>query len=105
MHQRTQDAMTYVRKYGNADLFITFTSNPKWSEITEELKEYQKPVPRHDLVAKVFRQNLVLLMNFLTEGHIFGEDECYMYTIEWQKRGLPLAHIILWLNKKLHATK
>ena len=44
-------------------------------------------------------------MNLLTKGHIFGEDKCYMYTIEWQKRGLPYAHILIWLNKKLHADK
>ena len=25
MHERTQDAMRYVRKYGRPDLFITFT--------------------------------------------------------------------------------
>ena len=33
MHEYTQDAMTYVRIYGRPDLFITFTCNPKWSEI------------------------------------------------------------------------
>ncbi|GFW40730.1 ATP-dependent DNA helicase [Trichonephila clavipes] len=31
MHERTQDAMTYVRHFGRPDLFITFTCNPKWS--------------------------------------------------------------------------
>ena len=44
-------------------------------------------------------------MNFLTKSHIFGEDKCYMYTIEWQKIGLPHAHILLWSNKKLHTDK
>ncbi|CAE1312479.1 unnamed protein product [Acanthosepion pharaonis] len=34
MHERTQDAMTYVRHYGRPDLFVTFTCNPKWVEIT-----------------------------------------------------------------------
>lgn len=29
MHERTQDAMTYVRHYGRPDLFITFTCNTK----------------------------------------------------------------------------
>ena len=57
--------MTYVRKYGNADLFITFTWNPNWSEITEELYK----VHMHDLVARVFRQKLILLMIFLTKAY------------------------------------
>ncbi|GFR29131.1 ATP-dependent DNA helicase [Trichonephila clavata] len=37
MHEHTQDAMTYVRNYGRPDLFITFTCNPAWSEIANEL--------------------------------------------------------------------
>ncbi|XP_067930639.1 uncharacterized protein [Watersipora subatra] len=37
MHERTQDAMTYVRNYGRPDLFITFTCNSKWDEISNEL--------------------------------------------------------------------
>jgi hypothetical protein len=28
MHERIQDAMTYVRNYGCPNLFITFTCNP-----------------------------------------------------------------------------
>ena len=28
MHERQQDATTYVRKYGHPDLFITMTCNP-----------------------------------------------------------------------------
>jgi hypothetical protein len=31
----TQRVMTYVRKYERPDLFETFTSNPKWSDITD----------------------------------------------------------------------
>ncbi|GBM88716.1 hypothetical protein AVEN_204010-1 [Araneus ventricosus] len=37
MHERTQDAMTYVKNYGRPDLFITFTCNPNWTEIQQEL--------------------------------------------------------------------
>jgi hypothetical protein len=28
VHEKNQDAMTYVRKFGRPDLFITFTCNP-----------------------------------------------------------------------------
>lgn len=30
MHQRIQDAMTYVRNYGRPDLLMKFTCNSKW---------------------------------------------------------------------------
>ena len=36
-HEYAQAAMTYVRNYGTPDLFITFTCNPKWTEIEREL--------------------------------------------------------------------
>lgn len=32
MRERYHDAMTIVGKFGTPDLFITFTSNPNWTE-------------------------------------------------------------------------
>jgi len=55
MHERTQDAMTYVRHYGRPDLFITFTCNPRWDEIKELLLPGQRSYDRHDIIARVFR--------------------------------------------------
>ncbi|GKB97275.1 hypothetical protein Tco_0983412, partial [Tanacetum coccineum] len=37
MMRNYQDAVALCRTYGNPDLFITFTSNPKWPEISEML--------------------------------------------------------------------
>ncbi|GJX45574.1 helicase [Tanacetum coccineum] len=37
MMQNYQDAMALCRAYGNPDLFITFTFNPKWPEISKML--------------------------------------------------------------------
>ncbi|GBP93841.1 ATP-dependent DNA helicase PIF6 [Eumeta japonica] len=37
MNEKSQDAMTYVRKFGRPDLFITFTCNPEWPEIKRKL--------------------------------------------------------------------
>ncbi|GBP95553.1 hypothetical protein EVAR_67759_1 [Eumeta japonica] len=101
MHERTQDAMAYVRHYGRPDLFITFTCNPKWPEITELLSEGQQSHDRHDIVARVFNVKVKHMMKLLTVGRIFGEKRCHMYTIEWQKRGLPHFHILLWLKEKI----
>ncbi|GFQ71286.1 helitron_like_N domain-containing protein [Trichonephila clavata] len=44
-------------------------------------------------------------MNLITKAKIFGVAQCYMYTIEWQKRGLPHAHILVWLQEALHVHK
>ncbi|XP_071709132.1 uncharacterized protein [Rutidosis leptorrhynchoides] len=56
MLQNYQDAMALCREFDNPNLFITFTSNPKWPEI---------------------------------EG---------IHIIEFQKRGLPHVHILIWLT-------
>ena len=37
MHERQQDALSYVRKYGHPDLFITTATNPSWPEIKDNL--------------------------------------------------------------------
>ena len=104
MHEYTQDAMTYVRKYGRPDLFITFTCNPAWPEIQGHLLLGQKSTDRHDLIARVFKQKLTNMMNLITKSSIFGDTQCWMYSIEWQKRGLPHAHILIWLKEKIRST-
>ena len=49
--------MGIVRKYGKPDLFITFTCNPQWEEITSALLLNQKASDRPDLIVRVFRLN------------------------------------------------
>ncbi|XP_026467790.1 uncharacterized protein LOC113371378 [Ctenocephalides felis] len=105
MHDYAQDAMYVivrnVRKYGRPDLFITFTCNPKWIEIKKELIHDQTPGDRHDITARVFKQKLKYLLNFIIKHHVYGQVRCWMYSVEWQKRGLPHAHILVWLIDKM----
>ena len=100
MNARFQDAMAIVRAYGKPDLFITFTCNPNWQEILDELLPGQKPFDRPDLIARVFNIKLQQLKDDLVKKHVFGKVIAYMYTIEFQKRGLPHAHILLILSKE-----
>ncbi|KAF0694048.1 ATP-dependent DNA helicase, partial [Aphis craccivora] len=71
MHEYAQDAMSYVRHYGTADLFITFTCNPQWIEIKQELYPGPSPIHRHDITARVFRQKLKSLMDFIVKHYVF----------------------------------
>lgn len=82
--------MSYVRKYGTADLFITFTCNSKRKEIIELLKPGQKPHHQYD-IARVFKQKLKDLMKMIVQNHIFGDVLCYMCSVEWQKRGYYIS--------------
>ncbi|XP_063920741.1 uncharacterized protein LOC135135573 [Zophobas morio] len=102
MHERTQDAMTYVRHYGRRDLFITFTCNPQWKDIADALLPGQKPHDRHD-ISQVFHLKVKAIMSLLTKENLFGKVRCFMYSVEWQKRGLPQIHILLWLEQRVSA--
>lgn len=79
----------------------TFTCNPTWTEITQYLLPGQSSRDRHDITARVFKQKLKLFMNFIVRHQVFGETRCWMYSVEWQKRGLPHAHILFWLINKI----
>ncbi len=55
MHERYIDAMAMVLRIGKPDLFITFTCNPQWPEIQNNLYPGQRAVDRPDLVSRVFK--------------------------------------------------
>jgi ATP-dependent DNA helicase PIF1 len=95
-----QDAMAGVRVHGKPDLFLTITTNPNWPEIKNELIEGQTPKERSDLIARVFRLKLTTLMNDILNNQKLGETVAYVYVIEFQKRGLPHAHILIMLREQ-----
>jgi hypothetical protein len=95
MIQRYQDAMAIVRTFGKPEYFITVTCNPNWKEITEQLARGEIASQRPELIARVFHSKLKELIRDLQRGHAFGVPCALIYTIEFQKRGLPHAHILL----------
>ena len=105
MYQLYQDAMAIVRHFGKPDLFITFTCNPKWPEITKELLPHQTAADRPDLTSRVFHIKLQELLKDLCTKQCLGKVIAYVYVVEFQKRGLPHAHILLILapEDKIHS--
>ena len=95
MSARYQDAMAIVRKVGNPSFFITVTCNPKWVEIQRALLPGQAATDRPDIVARVFKSKLDSITDDLNS--IFGRCVATIYSVEFQKRGLPHAHILLCL--------
>ena len=74
MAQNYQDVMAICRWAGYPDLFITFTCNPKWPEISLFLDSIpdQKAEDRPDIVARLFKIKLDQLLHDLTHGKHFG---------------------------------
>jgi hypothetical protein len=100
MHQQYLDSMAVFQRFGRPHLFITGTANPEWPEIKENLKPGQKAIDRPDLVARVFKLKKQQLIQELYSGSIFGKCVARTHCIEFQKRGFPHAHILIWLKLK-----
>ena len=92
--------MAIARALGKPALFITFTANPRWREILENLFPGQVANDRPELIARVFKMKLDELLDDLKRKHIFGRYTGIVHVIEWQKRGLPHAHILLFLDPR-----
>ena len=68
------DAMTICKHFGFPDLFITFTCNPKWPEITRFVKQRKLNVEdRPDIVCRIFKIKLDSLMQDLTKKNLLGK--------------------------------
>ncbi|XP_019157984.1 PREDICTED: uncharacterized protein LOC109154705 [Ipomoea nil] len=99
MIQNYQDAMAICRFIGYPNLFITFTCNPKWPEVQRFLeKRNLKAEDRPDIVCRIFKMKLDCVIKEIKNGKLFGPIRAVIYTIEFQKRGLPHAHILFFLQ-------
>lgn len=114
MKQKTADGLQIVHKIGKPLFFITFTCNPKWPEILSALPPGQTASDQPILTCRVFKMKLQALLSRLKSGLIFqlhdangnvvdnvqhfqlknGRSSGFIISvIEFQKRGLPHAHI------------
>ncbi|MBW0522192.1 hypothetical protein O181_061907 [Austropuccinia psidii MF-1] len=98
MVQLYHDAMALVTALGRPSLFITMTANPKWQEIQRCLLDDKTASDRPDLISRIFNIKLQSLVQDLTKNKRFGMVKSYVYTVEFQKGGLPHAHIIVILH-------
>ncbi|XP_074355163.1 uncharacterized protein LOC141693869 [Apium graveolens] len=101
--QNYQDAMAICRWVGYPDLFITFTCNPKWKEINDMLSliGQKNDSNRVDIICRVFEIKLQQLIHYIKKEQPFGKVMACLYTIEFQKRGLPHTHILLFLHPSM----
>ncbi|GLT40747.1 hypothetical protein SLA2020_148590 [Shorea laevis] len=101
MQQLYQDAMCICQHFGNPDCFLTFTCNSHWNEIKEALKfiPKQKVEDHPDLPVRVFKMKLTALLRFIKQRKHFGKQEAIVYIVEFQKKGLPHVHILLWVDQ------
>ena len=73
MQQRYQDAMAMLSRFGNLDIFLTFTTNPSWPEITNNLRDGQNYKDSPDLLARVYRLKQKELLRDIWEAGVLGK--------------------------------
>ncbi|XP_045800265.1 uncharacterized protein LOC123894338 [Trifolium pratense] len=90
MFNNCQDAMGICKRFGYPDLFITVTCNANWPEIRNFIdRRGLQPSDRPDIICRVFKMKLDQMMADFKKDQIFGKVIAGMYTVEFQKRGLP----------------
>ena len=82
------------------------TCNPKWKELKDVLKKFLIEATPNDIpniTVRLFHTKFLDLLYDITQNEIFGSILAHVYTIEFQKRGLPHVHLLVTLhpNNKL----
>jgi hypothetical protein len=103
MQRLFQDSIAIISYFGKPNFFITFTANPQWPEILRELKEGQNPLDQPDLITRIFRLKCKEFLADLHKG-VLGEHEGHLYTIKYQKHGLPHIYILLFVSSRWRFT-
>ncbi|OBZ78054.1 hypothetical protein A0H81_02325 [Grifola frondosa] len=111
MYQLFQDSMAICRHFRKPDIFLTMTANPNWPEIQEALLEINKAdndpddtarkqtaADRPDIVVRVFKLKKEALLKKIKDG-FFGNLAADVWVIEFQKRGLPHMHLLIFLEE------
>jgi hypothetical protein len=94
--------MAICKKFGPPSLFITMTANPYWPEILGEIPPGSNAYDHPTITARVFNLKVQHLIFQLTKMRRLGTVIAYVYTIEFQKQGLPHMHMMVTLNEKDH---
>ena len=94
-----QETLAIGAEFGTPDIFLTFTANPNWVEITKFSDNETHKQQRADIVARVFRLKTKRLIDTVKKDMTFGKVIAHSCSEEEQKRALPHIHLLVWLSK------
>ena len=94
--EQIADSLAIAAMYGPPTFFITITCNSQWPEIQSQLLPGQDYTDNPVVVCRVFRRKLMLLEKALRSMFPNAGGLLYIiHCVEFQKRGLPHAHILV----------
>ena len=92
--------MAIAQYFQKINLFITVTANPHWEEVQRELLPGQEPSDRPDLIARVFQLKKEAILHDIIKNGIFSRTVVKIFTIKFQKQGLPHMHLLIFLEEE-----
>ena len=99
------DGLAIIRRHRKPTYFLMVTCNPNWPEIRNYPgMDGQGASDRPDITCQVFHQNLKKILDVLQQG-LLGSKIYLLHIVEFQTRGLPLAHITLSHKPPMKSTK
>src|SRR5882762_397196 len=94
--EQIANSLVIAAAFGPPTFFVTFTCNANWPEIQSQLRPGQDFTDVPIVVVHVFQQKLSTLESTLKSMFPNAGRLLYIiHSIEFQKRGLPHAHILL----------
>jgi hypothetical protein len=87
------DSLAICRSKGKPSFFITITTNPNWPEIVERLQPGQSASDISVIVCRVFKARMQVAIQAIKQ--YIGSLVYIVRVVEFQKRGLPHAHIVV----------
>ena len=93
-----RDAMALVHKYGIPTFFITKTFDVNCHEVMKELKTIQTPFDHPDIICSIYEMKKKEFIHDLTVKKVLGVHIAHIAVIEFQKRGVPHCHILIWIE-------
>ena len=93
--QNYQDGIAICREYGPPDLFITFTCNPKWPEITSAILQGEQASDRPDVIVRVFHMKLQELLEDIYAKKNWRNYSYFIFCRISEKRTTTRTHFTL----------
>ena len=87
------DSLALCCAKGKPSFFITITTNPNWPEIKSKLAPGQTASDIPVVVCRSFKARLEMAIKAMRKH--FGTIVYFIRVIEFQKRGLPHAHLVI----------
>ena len=91
--------MAMAKEMEFPSFFITLTCNPNSTGITTNVFPGQTALERDDIICRAFEGMFVShFLVDLTTNHVLGVPLAWVYTKEYQMRGLPHIHLLLTMR-------